>query len=355
MYEANANFSHQLLLWYNAFYRQLPWRETKEPYAIWLSEIILQQTRVEQGTKYYFAFLENYPTILDLADASQDDVLRLWQGLGYYSRARNLHAAAKLVRDNFDGIFPSNYKDILMLPGVGPYTAAAIASFAFNIPEAAVDGNVYRFLSRLFGIQTPIDSPKGQKEFKLLAQSLISQKNPGNFNQAMIEFGAIVCKPVNPTCSICVFRDQCYAYKHQIIKELPVKSNKTKVRNRFFVFLIFTDKEGQTLIQKRADTDIWAGLYQFPMLEFEQPFSDFTSKNLQLAHPFFGSEHFKIQQISAEILHILSHQRLFTHFIHIHVEKLPSEFFIKSEICFMIQLHLKAFPRLITRYLESFL
>ena len=355
MYEANTIFSQQLLHWYNASYRQLPWRETKDPYAIWLSEVILQQTRVEQGTKYYFAFLENYPTILDLAEAPQDDVLRLWQGLGYYSRARNLHATAMIVRDHYNGIFPSNYKDILMLPGVGPYTAAAIASFAFDIPEAAVDGNVYRFLSRLFGIQTPIDSPKGQKEFKLLAQSLISQKHPGNFNQAMIEFGAIVCKPANPTCSICVFRDQCYAHKHQIIKELPVKSNKTKVRNRHIIFLILNDNEGQTLIQKRDDSDIWAGLYQFPMLEFEQPFPDFTSQVLQQAHPFFSSQNFRIQQISSEVRHILSHQKLFTRFIHIHVETLPSEIFINSEIRFMDQLHEKAFPRLITRYLEDFL
>lgn len=345
-------FSEQLLAWYSTSFRALPWRKTKNPYAIWLSEIILQQTRVEQGMKYYFAFLENYPTILALANASEDDVLRLWQGLGYYSRARNLHATAIQVRDQYNGIFPSTYLEILALPGIGPYTAAAIASFAYNIPEAVVDGNVYRFLSRLFDIQTPIDSSKGQKEFKLLAQSLLNPNQPGDFNQAMMEFGAMVCKPANPECLKCVFREQCYAYKNQTIKSLPVKSQKTKVRNRYFIFLIFEDQLDQTLIQKRSDSDIWAGLYQFPLIELEETFSDINTFDFNQAHPFFRAELFTIHRVSEEIRHILSHQKIHAHFIHFKMEKLPISYFKNSEISDMEHLHKKAFPRLITRYLE---
>jgi A/G-specific adenine glycosylase len=352
MYEANTVFSEQLLAWYNTSFRVLPWRETKDPYAIWLSEVILQQTRVEQGTKYYFAFLENFPTILDLANAPQDEVLRLWQGLGYYSRARNLHKTAIQVRDQYNGVFPSTYSEILALPGIGPYTAAAIASFAFNIPEAVVDGNVYRFLSRVFEIQTPIDSSKGQKEFKLLAQSLLSLNQPGDFNQAMIEFGAMVCKPANPLCESCVFRAQCYAYKNQTIKSLPVKSQKTKVRNRNFIFLIFENQLGQTLIQKRSDSDIWAGLYQFPLIELEQPISDLNTFDFKQTHPIFKSENYSIVRISDEILHVLSHQKLITRFIHVRVDSLPVSFFNNAELSSMDQLQQKAFPRIITRYLE---
>ncbi len=345
-------FSEQLLAWYSSSFRALPWRKTKNPYAIWLSEIILQQTRVEQGMKYYFAFLESYPTILDLANASQDDVLRLWQGLGYYSRARNLHATAIQVRDQYFGVFPSTYSEILALPGIGPYTAAAIASFAFNIPEAVVDGNVYRFLSRIFDIHTPIDSSKGQREFKLLAQSLLNPQNPGDFNQAMMEFGAMVCKPANPECLKCVFREQCYAYKNQTIKSLPVKSQKTKVRNRYFIFLIFEDQLGQTLIQKRSDSDIWAGLYQFPLIELDLPSPDFTPIDFQQTHHFFNTKNYKILHISNEIRHVLSHQKLFTRFVDIKVDELPTSFFINSENADVENLHKKAFPRLITRYLE---
>jgi len=352
MDEANTVFSEQLLAWYNTSSRALPWRETKDPYAIWLSEIILQQTRVEQGTKYYFAFLENYPTILDLANAPQDEVLRLWQGLGYYSRARNLHKTAIQVRDQYNGVFPSTYSEILALSGIGPYTAAAIASFAFNIPEAVVDGNVYRFLARLFDIQTPIDSSKGQKEFKLLAQSLLNPNQTGDFNQAMMEFGAVVCKPANPDCLNCVFRAQCYAYKNQTIKLLPVKSQKTKVRNRYLIFLIFEDQLGQTLIQKRSDSDIWAGLYQFPLIELDQPFSDLNTFYFKQTHPFFKSENYSIVHISDEILHVLSHQKLITRFIHVRVDSLPVSFFNNAGLISMNQLHQKAFPRIITRYLE---
>ncbi len=346
-------FSEQLLAWYSTSFRALPWRKTKNPYAIWLSEIILQQTRVEQGMNYYFAFLENYPTIIDLANASQDDVLRLWQGLGYYSRARNLHATAIQVRDQYNGVFPSTYSEILALPGIGPYTAAAIASFAFNIPEAVVDGNVYRFLSRIFDIHTPIDSSKGQKEFKLLAQSLLNPKHPGDFNQAMMEFGAMVCKPANPDCLKCVFREQCYAYKNQTIKSLPVKSQKTKVRNRYFIFLIFEDQLGQTLIQKRSDSDIWAGLYQFPVIEVENHIIGSSIVDFGQLHPFFMNETHLVKHISNEVLHILSHQRLFARFLHIQVDSLNYDYFNYSEIVNTNQLKEKAFPRLITRYLEG--
>lgn len=342
-------FSEQLLTWYGASFRPLPWRETKDPYAIWLSEVILQQTRIEQGTPYYYKFLENFPTITDLANAPEDQVLHCWQGLGYYSRARNLHAAAKKVRDEFKGVFPSDYESILSLPGVGPYTAAAIASIAFNLPYAVVDGNVYRFLSRLFGINTPIDSPAGKKEFQFLAQSLINPKHPGNFNQAMMEFGARVCRPASPDCEYCIFRSNCFAYKNASIDSLPVKAAKTKVRNRYFNFLILCDDQENVLIEKRGGNDIWQGLYQFPLIETE---SSSPAEGILNVLPIINDSSFQIQKVSSELKHILSHQHLFARFIHIQVANLPHHLFPNAESIPLESLKDRAFPRLITRYLK---
>ena len=223
-------FSKRLKQWYLQNKRELPWRSTQDPYKIWLSEIIMQQTRVEQGLPYYLRFTEAYPNVHSLANAPEQEVLKLWQGLGYYSRARNLHTTAIRVSKELDGNFPDHYKELKTLKGVGDYTASAIASFCFNEPVAVVDGNVYRVLSRVFGVETPINSTQGIKEFKALAQELIDHKDPATFNQAIMEFGAIQCKPQNPLCETCPFNDVCLALKNDQIKELPVKIKKTKIR-----------------------------------------------------------------------------------------------------------------------------
>lgn len=259
------NFSNKLISWYQIHKRTLPWRDIVDPYHIWLSEIILQQTRVNQGLPYYERFVESYPTVQDLAAAPQEDVLKLWQGLGYYSRARNLHTAAMQVIDN-GGKFPNNYKNLLDLKGVGDYTAAAIASFAYNEAVAVVDGNVYRVLSRIFGIATPINSTQGIKEFKKLAQQLIDQDDPAIYNQAIMEFGALQCVPKNPDCQVCPYIKDCIAYKDARILDLPVKIKKTKVINLFHHYLVAITPSGKTVLQERPQSGIWAGLYEFPFV-----------------------------------------------------------------------------------------
>ena len=247
------DFKNKLTNWYSIHKRDLPWRQTKNPYNIWLSEIILQQTQVKQGLPYYEAFVKQYPTIFDLANASEEDVLKLWQGLGYYSRARNLHTTAKHIAFELNGEFPNNYKDLIKLKGVGDYTASAIASIAFNEVAAVVDGNVYRVLSRYFGIKTPINSTTGIKEFKALASSLIDTEQPATFNQAIMEFGAIQCKPKSPYCVICPLNDKCIALQKNAIDALPVKLKKTKVTKKFFNFLVCLDKDKRILLEQRID------------------------------------------------------------------------------------------------------
>jgi len=245
----------------------MPWRNTTHPYHIWLSEIILQQTRVAQGLPYYIAFTEAFPTVQDLAQATEEEVLKLWQGLGYYSRGRNLHASAKMIVEEMDGVFPNTYEEIKKLKGVGDYTASAIASICFNEPTAVVDGNVYRVLSRVYGIDTPINSTAGVKEFKALAQELIDEDRPADFNQAIMEFGAIQCKPQNPYCLHCIYNDSCVALQQNKVSELPVKLKKTKVKHKYFHYLYIKDKQGQTIIKQRTGKGIWQGLYEFPVIE----------------------------------------------------------------------------------------
>jgi len=255
-------FTEQLLAWYQPTDRPMPWKAEKDAYKVWLSEIILQQTRVEQGLPYYLKF----PTVRHLAQAPADDVMKLWQGLGYYSRARNLHAAAKYIDGELGGVFPDNYEDLLKLKGVGEYTAAAIASFVFGEPRAVLDGNVYRVLARYFGIHTPIDSPTAKKQFGQLANQLIPNGNPGLYNQAIMDFGATVCKPAQPLCGTCPLATQCVAKKENLQNLLPIKAEKVKQRERFFHYIVI-NAEDQTLLQQRMGKDIWQELYQFPMLE----------------------------------------------------------------------------------------
>lgn len=309
------SFSKNLIHWYSVNKRNLPWRETTNPYFIWLSEIILQQTQVKQGLPYYEAFISNFPTVFDLAKADESEVLKLWQGLGYYSRARNLHFTAKYVVNALDGNFPNTYKGLLQLKGVGDYTASAIASICFNEATAVVDGNVYRVLARFFGIDTPINSTNGIKAFKALAQELIDTKDPATFNQAIMEFGATQCRPKNPDCMFCPFRDSCVAYNKGTIDELPVKLKKLKVKQRYFNFLVFLTEDKQTLLEKREGKGIWQNLYQFPLVETEQilKYDDFLK--VAKEHPLLKNNQFELRQYNdTPKVHKLSHQHLNTTF-----------------------------------------
>ncbi|HEX7367354.1 MAG TPA: A/G-specific adenine glycosylase [Pelobium sp.] len=308
-------FQQQLIAWYRKHKRDLPWRNTTDAYLIWLSEIILQQTRVEQGMPYFVRFAETYPTVKAFAAASEDEILKLWQGLGYYSRGRNMLKTAKKVTADFKGVFPTAYADLITLTGVGEYTAAAISSFSSNEARAVVDGNVYRVLARYFGVATPINSTEGKKNFQALADEILAISNAGEHNQAMIEFGALQCKPRNPNCQVCPFVKSCFAYKHQKINDLPVKIKKLKIRERHFNFFVIVNEKNQLIVKRRDNSDIWAGLYDLPAIEFsgeEQPVSDFT--NWFKTPPV-------IKKTSPQIKHVLTHQRLFARFLEIDTKK----------------------------------
>ena len=317
--ESFIYISNKLTGWYKNNKRDLPWRDISDPYRIWISEIILQQTRVNQGLSYYNRFIERFPTVQILADADEDEVLKYWQGLGYYTRARNMHKAAQKINTGFNGIFPSLHEDIIQLPGIGEYTAAAISSFAYKEPYAVVDGNVYRVLSRLFSIQTPIDSSAGKKEFSFLAQNLLSKSHPGIHNQAMMEFGALQCVPVNPDCEICPLQSACMAYEMNLVTLLPIKSKKKKSTTRYFNYL-FIQLEGNTFLQKRVASDVWQNLFEFPLIE-----SDHLLNTTELTDTdFFKSimvdiNEVNIFKISNPMKHILSHRVIFAQFISITV------------------------------------
>lgn len=271
------SFATKIEDWYSANSRALPWRETRNPYHIWLSEIILQQTRIEQGMSYYLHFVEAYPTVKDLADASEEQVLKSWQGLGYYSRARNLHATARHIAYDLGGSFPSTYEEILGLKGIGPYTAAAIASFAFRIPRPVIDGNVYRLVARRFGIATPIATPAAYREFEELLSRLIDRERPDLFNQAMMDFGSTYCRPSGPDCAGCIFSAECEAYRTGRVDLLPVRPAPPEVKRRFFYYLDLTfvrNGEPCTLMHCRRGKDIWKGLYEFPLIESDRPLAE---------------------------------------------------------------------------------
>ncbi len=308
-------FSNRLTHWYLQNKRDLPWRKTHEPYQIWLSEIMLQQTRIEQGLPYFLKFIEAYPTVFDLANASSDEVLKLWQGLGYYSRARNLHETAKYVANDLNGVFPESYKELLKLKGVGDYTASAIASICYNEPVAVVDGNVYRVLSRIFGIDTPINSTAGIKEFKKLAQELLDHKDPATFNQAIMEFGALHCKPQNPYCETCPFNDKCLALKNNSVKKLPVKLKKTKIKKRYFNYLVFDIEEERTILKQRTGKGIWNGLYQFPLVETDKLIEKEKLIESESFNDLLYSKNFSLELFNeSPVVHKLSHQHLYTRF-----------------------------------------
>jgi len=304
-----------LLDWYKENKRDFPWRKSRDPYHIWLSEIILQQTRVQQGLPYYEKFIQHFPTVFDLAAASEEQVLKLWQGLGYYSRARNLHASARWVVAERQGIFPTTYKELLLLKGVGDYTASAIASICFEEPQAVVDGNVYRFLSRCFGIEMPIDTSGAHKYFKEKATALMKGVSPNNFNQAMMEFGALQCTPKLTACVECPFAQKCLAYQQGKVNEFPVKTKKIKVKKRYFNYLAIDTPTQQTIVNQRKAKGIWQNLYEFPLIE--------TSSLLDQASLIQHSDFLKwskyniqsCEQVNPKaIKHILTHQHLYIQF-----------------------------------------
>lgn len=314
------NFAPLLLQWYAAHKRILPWRDIKDPYKIWISEIILQQTRVAQGYDYFVRFVKKFPDVKTLAAAQEDEVLKLWQGLGYYSRARNLHAAAK----SMGGIFPRTYEGVRSLKGVGDYTAAAICSFAYNMPYAVVDGNVYRVLSRVFGIDTPIDSPDGKKEFTRLAQRLLDKKNPGDYNQAIMDFGATCCTPQAPQCITCPMKKFCVACKKNLQDVLPVKVQKTKISARYFHY-IYVEQGKFTWLHKRGAGDVWQNLYELPLMETQT--EKFVPGKDEQVKKWFGSA--RVSMANKPVKHVLSHRIIYARIYKVVLpptRKVPPEF-----------------------------
>jgi A/G-specific adenine glycosylase len=345
-------FNLNIHSWYSLYKRDLPWRNTNDPYLIWLSEIILQQTRIDQGMAYFSRFADEFPTISTLADASEDQILKLWQGLGYYSRARNLHFTAKFIQQKFDGIFPEDHDTIISLKGIGEYTAAAIASISFNLEYPSVDGNVYRVLSRFFGISEPIDTSNGKKIFYDLAKELIKGSDPGMHNQAIMEFGALQCTPKKPDCNQCPLNGRCFAFLNQKIAELPVKQNKTKTRNRYFNYLVLSSKNN-TWIRKRVENDIWKNLFEFPFIETE---NEISIEKLLIQTEFRKfipiTEQVAIENVSDWKIHILSHQRIHYRFVRIQLIDeihLPKDIFqVNKEDIFNF-----AVPKLLETYLNE--
>lgn len=347
-----ADWRTNLLLWYETNKRDLPWRNIKDPYKIWLSEVILQQTRVNQGWEYYLRFIEKYPTVNSLAVAPQHDVLKLWQGLGYYSRARNLHAAAQTIVKNHKGKFPKDYESIRALKGVGDYTAGAISSIAFNLPFPAVDGNVMRVYSRLFGITIPVDSTDGKKKMNEIAAELLPQKNPGTYNQAAMELGALVCLPSGPKCETCPVQQACFAFSNKSIADFPVKAGKTKVRKRYLDYLVITHGD-KILIRSRKTKDIWQGLHDFPVVESGKPIPETKFIKNKKWEEVIHLRNPVLKEISEEYVHILSHQKLYARFYRMYSAKKPSR--IPADCMWVKTKDLESFavPKLIDLYIRK--
>lgn len=343
----NHHFSAKIQRWYGTHKRNLPWRQDNDPYRVWLSEVILQQTRVVYGESYFKLFLSAFPTIYDLANAPEDQVLKLWQGLGYYSRARNLHKTAKLIANDCKGVFPNTYTQLLALPGVGPYTAAAISSICFHLPHAVVDGNVYRVLARYFGMEDPIDSGQGKKRFEALANELIDAKQPGNYNQAIMEFGALQCKPKTPSCHQCVLKDSCVALQKNKVSVYPNKKTNKAVKKRYFNYIVPLLPNNQTSLIQRKGKDIWQHLYEFPLFESTHPL---TPDNISKESNF--PKWVSIDEIALfnqkPWVHQLTHQHIYASFWIISTDSVPSDSTSISKLA--------SYPvsRLIERFLHKF-
>jgi A/G-specific adenine glycosylase len=326
----------------------MPWKGEKDPYKIWLSEIILQQTRVEQGLSYYQAFITSFPTVYDLANAPEEKVFKLWEGLGYYSRCKNLIASAKIIVNDLEGSFPDTFESIVALKGVGPYTASAIASFAYNLPYAVVDGNVQRVLARYFGITTPVDSSAGKRLYREVAESLLEPEEPGLYNQAIMDFGAIICKPQNPLCTQCPQRDDCEAYKMGSVKDLPVKEKKLIKRHRWFYYFMI-ETPGFVYIRKRTEKDIWQNLHEFVLHETAEttPFP-----HRQFLKAMFGNQSYVITSQSRVYVQQLTHQTIHGQFL---VVTAPENVVLPPSYMKVTKKQLTefAFPRMLSIFLEN--
>lgn len=318
------DFKNILLAWYRENRRELPWRETSNPYFIWISEIILQQTRVVQGIGYYYRFVESFPTIDALARADEDEVLKVWQGLGYYTRARNLHAAAKLIVEKYDGVIPESYEKLLKIKGIGPYSAGAIASFAFKRPVPAIDGNVYRIIARVFGLFASPYTAKGKGEFFSLVSDLMDKKSPDSFNQALLDFGALQCVPQSPKCSICQFVSYCYAYRNNMIASLPVKAKKIVPKNRYFTYLLIRFNE-YTFISKRKSNDIWHSLYEFPLIETDKLPLPEDLVNIKEWKQLLEGSNASIVYFSSPVKHQLSHQTILSQYVIVDISEVTEK------------------------------
>jgi len=328
----------------------MPWKGEKDPYKIWLSEIILQQTRVDQGLAYYHRFINKYPDIKSLARAPDEKVFKLWEGLGYYTRCRNLIATARFIAKDLNGKFPESYETIRSLKGIGPYTAAAISSFAFNLPFAVVDGNVFRVLARISGVSIPVDSTTGKKYFTSLAEELLDKKQPGIYNQAIMDFGAVICKPVAPLCSQCPFRKYCFAFLNNKVNVLPVKEKKISIRKRWFYYFVMEHK-GEIVLHHRSGKDIWQGLYEFPLIESGKELNKPALLRLLKKKKWFSDKTGSITGISPVSKQQLSHQLIVGQFINLQMKQRPKLgeewFWIKKE-----KAKKYPFPGFINQYLD---
>ena len=341
------NFSKKLINWYSVNKRSLPWRNTRDPYKIWLSEIILQQTQVKQGLPYYKKFIKLYPNVISLSKSNEQDVLKNWEGLGYYSRARNLHKASKIVVKNYNSKFPNSYNELIKLPGIGDYSASAISSFSNDELHPVVDGNVYRFISRLFGISTIINTSSALREFKIILNKLISVNNPSDFNQAIMEFGALVCKPKTPNCKNCIYNKVCFSFKNDRIFDFPVKKKSSKPKSRFLNYFLIIDKNKKIMLEKRVEKDIWQNLYQFPLIETDKNLNKSLMQDyLKLNKlPFLETTGLKLVD---SVNHKLSHQNLKINFWINYVEKLNDSSIYLGELSNF------PFPKPLSSFIETF-
>jgi A/G-specific adenine glycosylase len=343
------DFTEKLVGWYDKNRRELPWRETLDPYRIWLSEILLQQTRIDQGLPYYHRFVETFPSVQELAGADEQQVLRLWQGLGYYTRARNLHATAREIVSAHGGRFPEKYEEIKKLRGIGEYTAAAIASISFSLPFPVVDGNVIRFFSRHFGIEVPASSALMKNTVRRIAGQLILKTDPGRFNQAMMEFGALCCRPSNPLCKTCIFRRSCVARREGRVDLLPVRAEKSEKRIRYFHYLLIFPKDKRSLyLKKRVEDDIWKSLYDFPLIETPEGLTEPDLKKNPQWKKLFRGVRIRRVSVSPPFTHRLTHLVLIARFVRVETDPFPELPFERTVIR---DLEKYPLPRLIERYL----
>jgi A/G-specific adenine glycosylase len=350
------NFSSQIINWYKENKRDLPWRETGDPYKIWLSEIILQQTRVEQGLSYYLDFVNSFPTIQSLAKATEDRIMKKWQGLGYYSRARNMYYTAKVIVNEYNGVFPDDFSLLKKLKGIGDYTAAAIASFAFNKPNAVVDGNVVRVISRIFGIKQSVDIPGTKNKIYKIVSKLITNKEPGLFNQAIMEFGELQCVPRNPKCEDCCMNHFCFAFAKNMVDKLPLKKKKNSIKNRYLNYIIVNfikNYRNYIYVRKRTEADIWKNLYDFPSIETKANLNQEEILSSSEWNTFFRNTEPVVKGISAVFKHQLTHQTLYVRFYEVMIKSPLQNTPLNVRMILKNEIKKLAIPRVIDKYIET--